>query len=122
MEGGLAVKRVHEVLADRLIIISGRSHAPPRTDGCLRFAIPSAVRWCGRDGAALYGVDRLGDPYFRSASAAIVMVQAGRTRAAALDLGGNWCGGCRGRDLSPAAADSLRRHLEDRLERLHGRL
>ncbi|TWB90674.1 arginine decarboxylase [Synechococcus sp. Ace-Pa] len=79
---------------------------------------PSASAWCAADGAALYGVDGWGDPYFSVSERGHVMVQPRGERGGALDLV-ELVRGLQGRDLSLPLLIRFDDILEDRLERLH---
>ncbi len=100
------------VLADR------RHHdAPPGDDR----AGPAAAQpdgWTAADGAALYGLDRWGDPYFSVSGRGHVMVQPRGDRGGSLDLV-ELVGELQGRDLSLPLLIRFDDILEDRLERLH---
>jgi arginine decarboxylase len=75
--------------------------------------------WTATDGAALYGLDRWGDPYFSVGSRGHVMVQPRGERGGSLDLV-ELVRELQGRDLSLPLLIRFDDILEDRLERLHG--
>ena len=80
---------------------------------------PSASpAWSAADGAALYGIDRWGDPYFSVSDRGHVMVQPRGERGGALDLV-ELVGELQGRNLSLPLLIRFDDILEDRLERLH---
>ncbi|MEB3266084.1 MAG: biosynthetic arginine decarboxylase [Cyanobacteriota bacterium] len=74
--------------------------------------------WTAADGAALYGLDRWGDPYFGVNGRGHVMVQPRGDRGGALDLV-ELVRELQGRDLSLPLLIRFDDILEDRLERLH---
>jgi arginine decarboxylase len=74
--------------------------------------------WTAADGAALYGLDRWGDPYFSVNGRGHVMVQPRGERGGALDLV-ELVQELQGRDLSLPLLIRFDDILEDRLERLH---
>ncbi|MFN7227981.1 MAG: biosynthetic arginine decarboxylase [Synechococcaceae cyanobacterium] len=74
--------------------------------------------WTVADGAALYGLDRWGDPYFGVNGRGHVMVQPRGDRGGALDLV-ELVRELQGRDLSLPLLIRFDDILEDRLERLH---
>jgi arginine decarboxylase len=80
--------------------------------------VPSAS-WSAADGAALYGLDRWGDPYFGVGARGQVMVQPRGDRGGSLDLV-ELVRELQGRDLSLPLLIRFDDILEDRLERLHG--
>jgi arginine decarboxylase len=75
--------------------------------------------WTAADGAALYGLDRWGDPYFCVSERGHVMVQPRGDRGGSLDLV-ELVEELQGRDLSLPLLIRFDDILEDRLERLHG--
>jgi arginine decarboxylase len=75
--------------------------------------------WSAADGAALYGLDRWGDPYFCVSESGHVMVQPRGDRGGSLDLV-ELVEELRGRNLSLPLLIRFDDILEDRLERLHG--
>lgn len=75
--------------------------------------------WSAADGAALYGLDRWGDPYFGVGARGHVMVQPRGDRGGSLDLV-ELVRELQGRDLSLPLLIRFDDILEDRLERLHG--
>ncbi|WP_216900848.1 biosynthetic arginine decarboxylase [Synechococcus sp. CCY 9618] len=75
--------------------------------------------WSSADGAALYGLDSWGDPYFSAGARGHVMVQPRGDRGGALDLV-ELVRELLGRDLSLPLLIRFDDILEDRLERLHG--
>jgi arginine decarboxylase len=77
-----------------------------------------APRWTASDGAALYGLDRWGDPYFSVSGRGHVMVQPRGDRGGSLDLV-ELVRELQGRDLSLPLLIRFDDILEDRLERLH---
>jgi len=81
-------------------------------------APPAAPRWSAADGAALYGLDRWGDPYFSVSGRGHVMVQPRGDRGGSLDLV-DLVQELQGRDLSLPLLIRFDDILEDRLERLH---
>ncbi len=80
--------------------------------------IASRSTWSASDGAALYGLDRWGDPYFSVSPRGHVMVQPRGDRGGALDLV-ELVQELQGRDLSLPLLIRFDDILEDRLERLH---
>ena len=74
--------------------------------------------WTAADSAALYGLDRWGDPYFSVSDRGHVMVQPRGDRGGSLDLV-ELVQELRGRDLSLPLLIRFDDILEDRLERLH---
>jgi arginine decarboxylase len=81
-------------------------------------APPAAPSWSAADGAALYGLDRWGDPYFSVSGRGHVMVQPRGDRGGSLDLV-DLVQELQGRDLSLPLLIRFDDILEDRLERLH---
>ena len=81
-------------------------------------AAPTATSWSAADGAALYGLDRWGDPYFSVSGRGHVMVQPRGDRGGSLDLV-DLVQELQGRDLSLPLLIRFDDILEDRLERLH---
>jgi arginine decarboxylase len=80
---------------------------------------PSGVKsWSAADGAALYGLDRWGEPYFSVSARGHVMVQPRGERGGSLDLV-ELVRELQGRDLSLPLLIRFDDILEDRLERLH---
>ncbi|AFY29829.1 biosynthetic arginine decarboxylase [Cyanobium gracile] len=75
--------------------------------------------WSAADGAALYGLDRWGDPYFGVGARGQVIVQPRGDRGGSLDLV-ELVRELQGRDLSLPLLIRFDDILEDRLERLHG--
>ena len=75
--------------------------------------------WTAAAGAALYGLDRWGDPYFSVSDRGHVMVQPRGDRGGSLDLV-ELVQELQGRDLSLPLLIRFDDILEDRLERLHG--
>ena len=75
--------------------------------------------WTAADGAALYGLDRWGDPYFAANARGHVCVQPQGVRGGSLDLV-ELVKELRGRNLSLPLLIRFDDILEDRLERLHG--
>lgn len=75
--------------------------------------------WTAADGAALYGIDRWGDPYFTVNARGHVLVQPKGERGGALDLV-DLVNELQGRDLALPLLIRFDDILEDRLERLHG--
>ncbi len=75
--------------------------------------------WTATDAAALYGLDRWGDPYFSVGARGHVMVQPRGDRGGSLDLV-ELVRELQGRDLSLPLLIRFDDILEDRLERLHG--
>jgi arginine decarboxylase len=80
---------------------------------------PTAGAWTAADGAALYGLDRWGDPYFSANARGHVCVQPQGERGGSLDLV-ELVRELRGRNLSLPLLIRFDDILEDRLERLHG--
>ncbi len=74
--------------------------------------------WSATDGAALYGIDRWGDPYFSVSDRGHVMVQPRGERGGSLDLV-DLVEELQGRNLSLPLLIRFDDILEDRLERLH---
>ncbi|MEI6615877.1 MAG: biosynthetic arginine decarboxylase [Cyanobium sp. ELA507] len=74
--------------------------------------------WTAADGAALYGIDRWGDPYFSVSDRGHVMVQPCGERGGSLDLV-ELVGELQGRNLGLPLLIRFDDILEDRLERLH---
>ena len=74
--------------------------------------------WTAADGAALYGLDRWGDPYFGVSERGHVMVQPQGDRGGALDLV-DLVQELQGRGLGLPLLIRFDDILEDRLERLH---
>ncbi len=74
--------------------------------------------WSAADGAALYGIDRWGEPYFGVSARGHVMVQPRGERGGSLDLV-DLVRELQGRDLSLPLIIRFDDILEDRLERLH---
>jgi arginine decarboxylase len=74
--------------------------------------------WTASDGAALYGIDRWGEPYFSVSDRGHVMVQPSGERGGSLDLV-ELVGELQGRNLSLPLLIRFDDILEDRLERLH---
>ena len=74
--------------------------------------------WSAADGAALYGIDRWGDPYFSVSDRGHVIVQPRGDRGGSLDLV-ELVGELQGRNLSLPLLIRFDDILEDRLERLH---
>jgi arginine decarboxylase len=80
--------------------------------------IPGSGSWSASDGAALYGLDRWGEPYFSVSPRGHVMVQPRGERGGALDLV-ELVKELQGRDLTLPLLIRFDDILEDRLERLH---
>jgi len=78
----------------------------------------SAARWSIADSAALYGLERWGEPYFSLNARGHVIVQPRGDRGGALDLV-ELVQGLQGRNLSLPLLIRFDDILEDRLERLH---
>ena len=78
----------------------------------------TADAWSAADGAALYGLDRWGDPYFSVNDRGHVMVQPRGDHGGSLDLV-ELVEQLQGRDLSLPLLIRFDDILEDRLERLH---
>ena len=74
--------------------------------------------WTSADSAALYGIDRWGDPYFSVGARGHVIVQPRGERGGSLDLV-DLVQELQGRDLSLPLLIRFDDILEDRLERLH---
>ena len=81
-------------------------------------ALTASPSWTAADGAALYGIDRWGDPYFAVSERGHVIVQPRGERGGALDLV-DLVGELQGRNLSLPLLIRFDDILEDRLERLH---
>jgi len=79
----------------------------------------NSTDWSAAAGAALYGLDRWGDPYFSVSDRGHVMVQPRGDRGGSLDLM-ELVQELQGRDLSLPLLIRFDDILEDRLERLHG--
>ncbi|TVS04374.1 MAG: biosynthetic arginine decarboxylase [Cyanobium sp. PLM2.Bin73] len=79
----------------------------------------AATGWSAADGAALYGLDRWGDPYFSVSESGHVMVQPRGDRGGSLDLV-ELVDELQGRNLGLPLLIRFDDILEDRLERLHG--
>ncbi len=75
--------------------------------------------WSAADGAALYGLDRWGEPYFGVGARGQVIVQPRGDRGGSLDLV-ELVRELQGRDLTLPLLIRFDDILEDRLERLHG--
>jgi arginine decarboxylase len=82
-------------------------------------ATTASLAWSAAAGAALYGLDRWGDPYFSVSDRGNVMVQPRGDRGGSLDLV-ELVQELQGRDLSLPLLIRFDDILEDRLERLHG--
>ena len=80
--------------------------------------IAAPASWTAADGAALYGIDRWGEPYFSVNDRGHVMVQPRAERGGSLDLV-DLVRELQGRDLSLPLLIRFDDILEDRLERLH---
>jgi arginine decarboxylase len=78
----------------------------------------AAASWSIADSAALYGLERWGDPYFSLNARGHVIVQPRGDRGGALDLV-ELVQGLQGRNLSLPLLIRFDDILEDRLERLH---
>jgi len=78
----------------------------------------TGAAWAPADSAALYGLERWGDPYFSVNSRGHVIVQPRGDRGGALDLV-ELVQGLQGRNLSLPLLIRFDDILEDRLERLH---
>jgi arginine decarboxylase len=78
-----------------------------------------AKAWTSADSAALYGLDRWGDPYFSVNSCGHVIVQPRGDRGGSLDLV-ELVEGLQNRNLHLPLLIRFDDILEDRLERLHG--
>ena len=91
---------------------------PPQPKGPMVLANPTGT-WTAADGAALYGLERWGDPYFCVSERGHVMVQPRGDRGGSLDLV-ELVQELQGRDLSLPLLIRFDDILEDRLERLHG--
>jgi arginine decarboxylase len=89
--------------------------APPPSSA----ATTAAAGWTAADGAALYGLDRWGEPYFGVGARGHVIVQPRGDRGGSLDLV-ELVRELQGRDLSLPLLIRFDDILEDRLERLHG--
>jgi len=81
-------------------------------------ATTASPAWSAADGAALYGIDRWGDPYFAVSERGHVIVQPRGERGGALDLV-ELVEELQGRNLSLPLLIRFDDILEDRLERLH---
>jgi arginine decarboxylase len=79
----------------------------------------NSTDWSAAAAAALYGLDRWGDPYFSASDRGHVMVQPRGDRGGSLDLV-ELVQELQGRDLSLPLLIRFDDILEDRLERLHG--
>jgi arginine decarboxylase len=80
--------------------------------------LASGTTWSAADGAALYGLDRWGEPYFGVSERGHVMVQPQGDRGGALDLV-ELVQELQGRGLGLPLLIRFDDILEDRLERLH---
>ena len=80
--------------------------------------LASGNTWTAADGAALYGLDRWGEPYFGVSERGHVMVQPQGERGGSLDLV-ELVGELQGRGLGLPLLIRFDDILEDRLERLH---
>ena len=78
----------------------------------------SGISWTPADSAALYGLDRWGEPYFSVGARGHVLVQPRGERGGSLDLV-ELVQELQGRDLSLPLLIRFDDILEDRLERLH---
>ncbi len=92
-------------------MITAPSHPPA-------VSAPCPPTWTAADSAALYGLDRWGDPYFSVSDRGHVMVQPRGDRGGSLDLV-ELVQELQGRDLSLPLLIRFDDILEDRLERLH---
>jgi arginine decarboxylase len=81
-------------------------------------AAATSSNWTTADSAALYGLDRWGDPYFSVNSRGHVLVQPQGERGGSLDLV-ELVQGLQGRNLGLPLLIRFDDILEDRLERLH---
>ena len=88
-------------------------HQPPTVSAS------NSDTWTAADSAALYGLDRWGDPYFSVSDRGHVMVQPRGDRGGSLDLM-ELVQELKGRDLSLPLLIRFDDILEDRLERIHG--
>jgi arginine decarboxylase len=88
-------------------------HQPPAVSAS------NSDTWSATAGAALYGLDRWGDPYFSVSDRGHVMVQPRGDRGGSLDLV-ELVQELQSRDLSLPLLIRFDDILEDRLERLHG--
>jgi arginine decarboxylase len=98
-----------------------RSDRPLQREPAAPAAAPAdapADAWSAADGAALYGLDRWGDPYFSVNDRGHVMVQPRGDRGGSLDLV-ELVEQLQGRDLGLPLLIRFDDILEDRLERLH---
>ena len=93
-------------------------HQPPAVTATSP-ADRNSTNWSAAAGAALYGLDRWGDPYFSVSDRGNVMVQPRGDRGGSLDLV-ELVQELQGRDLSLPLLIRFDDILEDRLERLHG--
>lgn len=93
-------------------------HQPPAVTATSP-ADRNSTDWTAAAGAALYGLDRWGDPYFSVSDRGHVMVQPRGDRGGSLDLV-ELVQELQGRDLSLPLLVRFDDILEDRLERLHG--
>ena len=93
-------------------------HQPPAVTATSP-ADRNSTNWTAAAGAALYGLDRWGDPYFSVSDRGNVMVQPRGDRGGSLDLV-ELVQELQGRDLSLPLLIRFDDILEDRLERLHG--
>ena len=92
---------------------SGTPAPPPASAASI-----APAGWTAADGAALYGLDRWGEPYFSVNARGHVMVQPRGERGGALDLV-ELVKELQGRDLTLPLLIRFDDILEDRLERLH---
>ena len=88
-------------------------HQPPTVSAS------NSDTWTAADSAALYGLDRWGDPYFSVSDRGHVMVQPRGGQGGSLDLV-ELVQELKGRDLSLPLLIRFDDILEDRLERIHG--
>jgi arginine decarboxylase len=91
---------------------------PPGTTAATPDDNNRGAPWSAADGAALYGIDRWGDPYFSVSERGHVMVQPRGERGGSLDLV-ELVEELQGRNLSLPLLIRFDDILEDRLERLH---
>lgn len=92
---------------------------PPSSAAAAAGTAATACTWTAADGAALYGLDRWGDPYFAVNGRGHVCVQPQGQRGGSLDLV-ELVEQLRGRSLGLPLLIRFDDILEDRLERLHG--
>jgi len=94
------------------------AHSSGTTAAAAASTAPDGAGWSSAASAALYGIDRWGDPYFTIGARGHVLVQPRGERGGSLDLV-ELVQELQGRDLSLPLLIRFDDILEDRLERLH---